>query len=271
MIHDTIPLDFPDYVPEGGFRWFETRLKAVGALAALVLCNSAATRSDAERHFARLGRVPPMLTARLGATPLRPDPALIPPGLDLSRPFFVILGTIEPRKNHALLLDLWEGMARDGVRPPPRLLILGRRGWRNEPVFRRLDALKGSADVLELPDLPDGAVAALVSRARALLLPSHAEGFGLPAAEAAALGVPVLCNDLPVYREFLGDHPLALPVSRPDLWRAAVEAFATGAAPPRPAPPPLPTWEAHFAAVLSHLPGASAPPERPRHALPAAR
>ena len=79
----------------------------------------------------------------------------------------------------------------------PRLLLCGRRGWENENVLdllERCEALRGL--VLELGTLPDSRVTELLAGARALLFPSFAEGYGLPVAEALALGVPVLCSDL---------------------------------------------------------------------------
>jgi glycosyltransferase involved in cell wall biosynthesis len=54
------------------------------------------------------------------------------------------------------------------------------------------------------------------------LFPSLAEGYGLPPIEAAALGVPVICNDLPVYREILGDIPVYASVLDRYLWRTTI-------------------------------------------------
>ncbi|MEM9435803.1 MAG: glycosyltransferase family 1 protein [Pseudomonadota bacterium] len=252
-VHDTIPLDFPDYVPKGGYRWFEERLAAVGELAALTLYNSEQTQADAERHFARLGRVPPGLTAHLGVTALAPDPSQTPSTVASDRPVFVTVGTIEPRKNHALLLDIWDRLRESRPARMPQLVIIGNRGWRNEAVHERLDAAAGGGDIVELQGLPDGAMAALIQRASALLFPSHCEGFGLPAIEAAQLGTPVICNDLPVFGEYLGNYPLMIPANDPERWQREIEAHANGQAPPRPVPPPLPTWDAYFAKVLPRL------------------
>ncbi len=259
MIHDTIPLDYPEFVPAGGKDWFARRLLAVSAHVDLAIYNSAFSQRRAEHHMNEMQRVPPCVTAHLGVDNLHVDMTLLPAGLDFRRPTFVVLGTIEPRKNHALLLDLWDGFAEARAagdpRPIPQLLIIGRRGWRNEGVFQRLDAspLRGQ-DVHELADLPDGGVAAALTKARALLFPSYVEGFGLPTLEAAMLSCPVIANDLPVYREFLAELPTYASIDDPARWAALIRAAAANPAPPRPAPPSSPpTWAKHFAKVLPRL------------------
>lgn len=259
MIHDTIPADFPDFFEKDAKAWFMRRLAAVSAMANLVIYNSQDCRLRSEFHFGALGRVPPGIVAHLGMTPLRPDMALLPPSVDFDRPSFVILGTIEPRKNHTLLLDIWERFAAEAAagdpRPMPQLLILGRRGWRNADLFRRLDASpQKGVHIHEIADLPDGGVAAVLTKARALLFPSVVEGFGLPALEAALLRCPVIANDLVVYREFLGDLPAYAPISDAGRWADLIRQAAGNPAPERPAlPPALPTWEAHFAKVFQRL------------------
>jgi glycosyltransferase involved in cell wall biosynthesis len=253
MIHDTIPLDFPGSQRPGSVEGFRARLRAVAHEADLAVYVSAAARAAAEPHLIRAGRVPPGLVAPLGIDPPLPDPAALPPGLPPAGRYFVTLGTIEPRKDHALLLDIWENL---GPGAPP-LLVLGRRGWANAEVFRRLDALAATpgSPVREIAGLGDGGVAVLVAGAAALLMPSRAEGFGLPVAEAMALGTPVLATDLPVYREFAGDYPVYLPPGALYSWREAIRGM--------PAPSQRqgrsaglgqgrrPDWADHFNLVLS--------------------
>lgn len=259
MIHDTIPVDFPQYVPKNGDAQFLKRLAAVSTFADLVIYNSHFSRERAEHYMGRTGRVPSGLVAHLAAKKPQADFSLLPRGIDFDRPTFVILGNIEPRKNHALLLDLWDRFAAEAKagdsHQMPQLLILGRRGWRNEAVFKRLNnsPLRG-IHIHEIADLPDSAVAATLCRATALLFPSHVEGFGLPALEAALLGCPVIANNLPVYREFLGDLPTYVPVSEPDLWAQAIRRAALGLRDQgQTAQTSLPSWDSHFATVLGHL------------------
>ena len=245
MIHDTIPLDLPNMQRAGTVEQFAIKLERVARHADLVICPSQVSRADVLRHFGPNAR-PKVLAVHLGHTPVKPDPEDLPTGLDLQTPYFVALGTIEPRKNHALLLDAWDAMGLQR----PNLYICGSRGWRNDAVFARLD--KGINGVVELPGLSDAGVAALLQGAQALVFPSLSEGFGLPLIEAAALGVPVICGDLAICHEVLGEHAVYLPPTDCYQWANTIEAMALR---PRasiagPAFDP-PVWDDHFKAVLS--------------------
>lgn len=258
LVHDTIPLDHPQYQRPGLAERFREKLRRVARHADLAIYNSRATRDDAERWFAEFGRVPDGVVAHLGVTPADPEPEALPEDLSLNRPYFVTLGTIEPRKDHALLLDVWEAMAAElPADALPQLVIAGSRGWANEAFLARLDAspLLGSA-IVERAGLSDGAVAALLADSAGLLCPSRAEGFGLPPAEAVALGVPVICRRLPVYAEILGNIPVYLDSRDVYSWkttimRQAAEKRAGRRRDEQETPAATsPTWDAHFNLVL---------------------
>ena len=246
LIHDTIPLDHPHLARADTVAPFRRKLAAVSAHADRVIHLTADTRARTEAQLALLGRVPPGVVAPNGVTVAAP--AALPPGLNPVAPWFVALGTIEPRKNIGLLLDAW---AR--LNPAPQLFIVGNRGWADTGLLARLDALPPDGPIRVLSGLSDGAVAALLSGARALLFPSLAEGFGLPPLEAAALGTPVIAGDLAVTRELLGDYPVYLPLGDSYSW---AETIARKAAEPpdgivRGAGVRIPRWEDHFKIVLS--------------------
>ena len=245
LVHDTIPLDFPDYQRPETLQKFRAFLRRAGS-ADLVICNSRATEADVKRHLAAMGLHPQTVAAPLGVPRPRPGPA--PQGAWTGQPFFVSLGTIEPRKNHALLLDLWDDVAAE---TGAHLLLCGARGWENAQVFARLDAQP--RNVHELPGLSDAQVAGLLTESAGLLFPSHAEGYGLPPIEAAALGVPVVCNDLPVYRETLGNIPVYADVKDRYLWKTTITALARDGAAGRSQPPKFdpPDWKDHFKTVLT--------------------
>ncbi|MCB1338276.1 MAG: glycosyltransferase family 4 protein [Maritimibacter sp.] len=259
MVHDMIPLDWPDFQRPGTVERFADKMQAVAVGADLVICPSEAAAADVRRHFAPVRRVPEIAVAPLGVAPAMPDRRALPEAVDPARPYFVVVGTIEPRKNHALLLDIWDDFA-EYLAPGdvPALHIAGARGWANEDVFARLDnAPVMRRHVFEHNGLGDGAVSALVSGARALLMPSHAEGFGLPPAEALALGTPAIVGDLPVYREVLGNNPVYLNTHDMYSWANEILEFARGRnRGPTAASggvPELPTWQAHFDLVFKAL------------------
>lgn len=255
LVHDTIPLDHPEFSARGVPPKFAAKLAAIGDHADLVICNSHATAADVQRHLAPRGHVPRLIRAHLGVDPPCPDFDALAQQPAPGRPWFVTVGTIEPRKNHALLLRVWQELS-DEMAAPPLLFIVGRRGWRNEDVFRMLDTAPFmERSVFEMNTLSDGALAALVSGARALLFPSLAEGYGLPPLEAAALGVPVLATDLAVYREVLGDFGVYLDGRDPYSWRKKIieltrDAGAKGSA--ESAGLAVPAWADHFDIVLGH-------------------
>ena len=250
MIHDVIPLEFPQYQRPGTPEQFRARLKRVRAHADLILYNSADTRARAEAQMRAWGALPEGAVAHLGVE--LPAPGALPPGIDPARPYFVALGTIEPRKGHDLLLDLWEEMGEGA----PGLILCGARGWSNEAVFDRLDRLPQGGPVQERAGLDDAQIAAVLAHSRGLLFPSRAEGYGLPPIEAAALGVPVVCADLPSLREVLGNIPVYVKDADRYQWLNAVKTLSKGERAPCEAASDAgfvpPGWEDHFNIVLRH-------------------
>jgi len=249
MVHDMIPLDFPQYQRAGTVEKFREKMKLVSQSADLVICNSLDTRAAVARYFREWGREPGMIVAHLASATVsavsKPEPR--------KTPYFVTLGTIEPRKNHAFLLDLWGDLRKelpDGELPD--LYVVGARGWNNEDVFRRLDALEPQSGITELGDLDDAGVQALLEGASGLLAPSLAEGYGLPLLEAAALDTPILANDLSVYREFLSDIPVYASVNDRYLWARTIRRMAVvrRAGDPEKKKTRLPSWDEHFNRVL---------------------
>lgn len=252
MIHDVIPLDHPEYMRPWTEARFAGLMGRVGAAAELVIYNSADTRARAERWFARNGRTPPGVAALLGVDPLPPRPAAPAPE---GPPHFVMLGTIEPRKNHLMMLSVWrrfhDTLPQEDI---PHLHVVGRRGWENENIVDLLErAPYMGRSVFEHGFLDDAEVAGLLASARALLFPSFAEGFGYPLAEALQMGVPAICSDLAVFRELAGDVPCYLdPLDGPG-WAREILSRAAAPGAETVAIPALPDWQSHFDLVFSKL------------------
>jgi glycosyltransferase involved in cell wall biosynthesis len=135
----------------------------------------------------------------------------------------VILGTIEGRKNHALLLSMWRRMLDErSAAQVPRLVIVGRRGWQADEVFARLDRREFGDRVAEVGSLDDRRLAEALAGARVLLFPSFAKGYGIPLTEALAAGVPVIASDLPVFREIGQGVPELPPPDDAAAWSGAI-------------------------------------------------
>jgi glycosyltransferase involved in cell wall biosynthesis len=119
-----------------------------------------------------------------------------------------MLGTIEPRKNHWMLLHVWRQLVETLGDAAPQLVIIGQRGWECENVVDMLERCAAlQAHVTELSQCSDAELVTYLHHAQALLFPSFVEGYGMPLIEALALGVPVIASDLPVFRELAGEIP----------------------------------------------------------------
>ena len=243
LIHDTIPLDWPRFQRDGTEAAFEEKLRLTASYADRVICTSIACLKDVQRHMRAMGRTPPMIPALLGVD--MPVAGELPPKLQPFSPYFVMVGTIEPRKNHAMILDIWDKFDGDG----PSLVICGARGWNNASVFARLD--RGIAGVTEVADLSDGAIATLLQGSKALLFPSFAEGYGLPPVEAASLGVPVVCANLPACGEIMGKTPVYLDPSDGYQWENTILRLANEPTPHSDTKFVPPDWDSHFKLVFS--------------------
>jgi glycosyltransferase involved in cell wall biosynthesis len=224
VIHDLIPLTHPEYCRPGERERHETRMRNAIALGHGILSVSRNTL-EALTQFAhsRSLRLPPSAVARLAPG----LPQLEPGARPIESPYFLVLGTIEPRKNHWLLLQLWRRLVeRLGARAP-KLVIIGQRGWECENVvdlLERCEQLKGF--VLEKHRCSDAELVTYLRYARALLFPSFAEGYGLPVTEALSHGVPVIASDLEVFREVAGEVPEYVDPLDGQTWLSVIEDYA---------------------------------------------
>ncbi len=221
LVHDLIPITHPQFCRAGEDERHRRRMRTALGTACGIIANSAATRESLAAFASSESlSLPPTAVAWPG-TPILPLAAS--PGAQ--EPTFVVLGTIEGRKNHALLLELWRQMMAQGGGPVPRLVIVGRRGWQAEAVFAQLDSGIFGDRVVEVGALDDRALAEILTGARALLFPSFAEGYGIPLVEALAAGVPVIASDLPVFREIGLGVPELLALDDLPGWLEAVRDY----------------------------------------------
>lgn len=204
-IHDVIPLLHPSLSPIDPRR-HRRLLRAIIRPGTEVVTVSDTARDDIVRV---LGCDPATVTNCAQA--VEPSVAgALPAGL-LPQAYMLVCGSVEPRKNIGAILAAHR---RSGTTLP--LVVAGRDGGRsNEPGLEH-------ASVLRLRDIDRGTIAALIANARMLLMPSLAEGFGLPVAEAMALGTPVITSAGGALEETAGGAALLVDPSDIDAIAGAI-------------------------------------------------
>lgn len=207
MIHDIIPLLFPEFHPKRTVLYYRFALRHSCRHARLVLANSEATKADLVRH---LGADPEKIVVTLlgpgnRVEPIAPEKVafhtLAALGVRHER-YVLTLCNLDYRKNLATLVEAF-ALLDD---PQLGLVVAGaRRHDQNAPLLRRIEAL-GLGDRVDLLGyVPDERLPELFAKARLFAFPSLYEGFGLPVLEAMALGAPVVCSDASSLPEVGGD------------------------------------------------------------------
>ncbi|MCC7209248.1 MAG: glycosyltransferase family 4 protein [Anaerolineae bacterium] len=230
-VHDLTFLFYPEFQTADSLRYYRGHIRDAVRQAAHILADSAATRDDL---IARLGVPDTKITVNmLGVDerfrPMPPDDvAAVRARLKLPERYFLFVGTFEPRKNLAGLL---EAFARVRVSLPgaPDLVLAGRRGWLFDDIFHKADGLQLGKSLHWVENVPDTDLPALYNGAVALVLPSFYEGFGFPPLEAMACGIPTIVSNRASLPEVVGDTGLLIDPDRIDelagaLFRAATDA-----------------------------------------------
>lgn len=222
FVHDLLPLTHPEWFTARNAAEHRMFLDVLARHARAAIVNTR-TVADELRDLlkARGVRPIPILAAPMPAAPV--FAAAEPADAALSAvPYVVVCGTIEPRKNHRLLLALWQRLVETEGPQTPKLVIAGRRGWNNAELLARLDGLPAQSPIIEAAGLSTAGLKRILANARALLMPSLAEGYGLPVVEALAAGTPVIASDIPLFREIGGDRVTYCDPRDSESWRAAI-------------------------------------------------
>lgn len=224
MLHDAIPIDHPEFVSAGGQALHRRMTSVISEHAKGLIFTTKAAAASGLASLNPAGRPAPLVQITpLPVAPAFLEPQPTDPALAAARPYFIVCGTIEPRKNHQVLLDAWEILARSG--PPPALVIVGSLGTKGEPILQRIRANTALAGhLIVINGLGTQSLRRLMRNARALLMPSKAEGFGLPIVEALALGTPVIASSLPALREAGKDLATYLAADDAAAWASKITA-----------------------------------------------
>ena len=233
-VHDAAPELFPEAFPVRGRRFHSRGLRAAARRADLVITVSEAAAAEIATHTLipadRLRVVP-------GGVDLTPaSPVDVECTLSRHRltdaPYVFWLGTLEPRKNVAVLLTAFARLLAARPDLPHRLVLAGSAGWRHEGLLplREQAVLRERDRLRVLGPIPDDELRAVYAGAVLFAFPSRHEGFGLPVLEAMAQGTPVVCADIPALREVAGGAAHLVPPMDTEAWVAALGDLLEGAA-----------------------------------------
>ena len=259
VIYDLLPIRFPHLFVDGGAAWFAGWLgKAIRASDGCIGISRAV--ADDLEAFVKSQELP--APKRLAFWHLGCDFRKVSEAAPTERVrratagrTLLMVGTIEPRKNHALALDAMELLWARGI--DVNLCIAGTRGWMVDRFMTRLAQHDESGRRLRFVDRPtDEELLHCYAQSTAVLLPSIGEGFGLPLIEAAQFGTPILASDIPAFREIAGEHATYFPLGTPEQLAAMLESWLgagqRGAIRRSGAMPRL-TWEQSAEALLDIL------------------
>jgi len=137
------------------------------------------------------------------------------------RQYFLLLGTLEPRKNISTVLEAFLNLPR-AVRQQCPLVIVGMRGWHTSELEKKLASLVKVGEVRVLGYLSDLDLRYILAGAMALLYPSIYEGFGLPPLEAMACGIPVIASNVSAIPEVVADAGILVDPYAPEQFSNAM-------------------------------------------------
>lgn len=209
LVHDLLPLHRPEWFSKNTVIRYRAWLGILASLADGFLCNSPQTEAELKQALADIyglmgnyqTQVLPMgHTFSEGKRTQTQEAAQNTSGrFDLSQPFALMVGTLEPRKGHADVIAAFDKLWRRGRMD--RLVLVGRLGWAVETLHESILAHpEHGSKLFWFDDVEDGELCQIYGSCTGLIIASHAEGFGLPLIEALGHGKPVLARDLPVFR-----------------------------------------------------------------------
>lgn len=217
VLYDLIPFTHPDTVEEGTraahTRWWLEAHKHLDG----VMCISKAVRNQYVEWLGKIdgGRImPPEKVGyfHLGAEFGNDDPII--KLISRRTSYYLMIGSLEPRKNHGTVLDAFELIW--GAGGSPSLVIVGAYGWKSEHLIRRItNHVEYKNRLFLIRDASDRDITTLYRCSGALLIASLAEGYGLPIIEALNNGSDVLCSDIAVFHEVAGDRAVYFDQSSP--------------------------------------------------------
>jgi len=260
FVHDLLPIDHPEFFPSSWQRSFQQMTSVVMRRADGIVVASNDMRTRVEAELKKHGRS----NVRIHVDHLPPSPIFAGQTENdhhlQALPYFVMCATIEPRKNHILLLKIWRQLAERLGEHCPYLVLVGKRGWKNKQTISLLETVATlTSRVIEVGAISDATQKWLVSNACGTLFPTFAEGYGLPVVESLSIGLPTVVSDIPVMREISQGKAIFHTTSDTSSWLETIVCLSSRSSPAWNAAASLarqfrsPTQSEYYASVLHFL------------------
>jgi glycosyltransferase involved in cell wall biosynthesis len=210
VIHDLSFEHFPMDVPWATRRYYTSRIRKGAHHARSIVTVSEASRDDIVDTYnvdtSKIFVAPPAVRETLTPTPPA-EQGEVKKRWAQGEDYFIILGTVQPRKNHERMFAAFEAFKRQ-TQSPMKLVIVGHKGWQNEGIHQALQAMEFREDVITTGKVDHSELSALLGSATACLFASTFEGFGMPIIEAQHVGVPAITSNVSSMPEAAGDAAL---------------------------------------------------------------
>lgn len=223
LLYDLLPITMPQFFPLGNEEGFTQWLRVITATDGVVCISRAVAdelRSWVETEYnCKYEQLLTIDWFHLGADIDSSSPSI---GMPSEAPqllkkikeksSFLMVGTLEPRKGHSDILNVFDALWQQGV--DINLVIVGKVGWNVEALAERIKShAEYNQRLFWLAGISDEYLNHVYDRCDCLLAASYGEGFGLPLIEAAQKGIPIIARDIPVFREVAGNHATYLPLN----------------------------------------------------------
>jgi len=231
VVHDLGYKYYPEMHPTWSRWYLEWSTRYHARAAAHIIADSEATRHDLMTYYRvsaeRVTVVYPGRGAEVSRVtdPVRLERVRMRYGI--SGDYLLYVGTIQPRKNLIRLVEAYALLLESGRGGEVSLVIAGKKGWLCNAIFERVKSLRLASRVIFPGYIASDDLSALLSGARAFVLPSLYEGFGFPILEAMACGVPVICSNVSSLPEVAGDAALLVDPLSPEAIYGAMERVLT--------------------------------------------
>lgn len=226
-VHDLAFLRYPELLTDDSRRYYGQIFRAVEEADAIIAVSNHTKQDLVELTEASEERI--VVVPEASSPAFRPieDRRSVEDTLDqlsVREPYFLYVGTIEPRKNLVSLTHAYRQFLDRHKNPAtaPDLVLAGARGWLYDEVFESIDRLGIGDRVRHISRPSEADLVALMNGAVALVMPSRYEGFGLPVLEAMSCGTPVCASDVSALPELVGDAGLLVDPDDLEGWAAAL-------------------------------------------------